>query len=133
MVRLLAAMEPSNPAYHLYLGWATYRANRKQVKLAERCILEASRLDRQAPEPFLLMSEICDAEGEGERARKFEARGRQLQAADEPSDSGILGVGEAEIKQEMRRALKDFITEERRGKESENRASGLFGRIFKGK
>ena len=78
LLRKLAADDPGNFLAHLYLGWATYVSNPSAVKLAERCILEASRLEREAPEPFLLMSEICTYEGDDERAAKFAKRGDHL-------------------------------------------------------
>lgn len=124
----------SNPIYHLYLGWTTYRVNPESVKLAERCVLEASRLDRECSDPFYLMAEICTLEGDPERAERFLEKARRLEAAKKADDASVLGsAADLDIQRELRRAMKDYLEEEKRSKEARDGGKSLFDRFLRGK
>lgn len=79
-----AAAGPRDPTARLYLGWATYAASAEAIRAAEDRVLEAARLDRASPLPFLLLAEIWEAEGQPERALHFRDLARKLRRAGDP-------------------------------------------------
>jgi hypothetical protein len=143
-LRRLTESDAENVLYHLYLGWANSIANPKAVKIAERCLLEAARLDPESPYPYLLAAEVYRRSGDFGKAKDYEEmaaeRGSSSSASaaaegpkpkKKPSIQAYMEQeGEIDMDAELQSILKDY-DKQQKGEEEQQGKKGLLGRILK--
>ena len=133
MLRRLAEARPDSALLHMYLGWTNSLINPRAVVVAEKCLLEASRLEPENPNPFLLLAEVNTRAGNKSRAAEYEARAAALGIGDaapaaeedsEPEDVPVPGKrrsiasylkddDEIDMNAELRQILKDYDAQEK--------------------